>query len=76
MVADGVTHVASVRMLGHFGGAAQPGGQTPLQCCIVGRNRGAGAAMAPQDTVGPGWFPLFGTEVQKRRLGIITLSTN
>lgn len=68
VVADGVTHVTPVHMLGHFGGPAQPGGQTPLQCSIVGRNWGASAAKAPEDAVGPGWFPLLGTKEDKRRL--------
>lgn len=71
MVADGVTHVTPVRMLGHFGGPAQPGGQTPLQRCTVGRNRGASAAKAPEDAVGPGRFPLLGTEGRKRQLGTV-----
>lgn len=71
VVAGGVAHVTPVRVLRHFGGPAQPRGQTPLQRCIVGRNRGAGATQAPQDAVGPGRFPLLGTEGRKRQSGTV-----
>lgn len=59
VITDGEGHVTLIRVLRHFGRAAQPGGQTPLKCCIVGRNGGAGAAEAPEDTIGPCGLSLF-----------------
>lgn len=73
VVADCVAHVTPVRVLRHFGGPAQPGGETPLQRCSVGRDRGAGATQAPQDAVGPGRFPLLGTEGCKRKPGTVLI---
>ena len=70
MVADGVAHVTSVHMLCHFSRSTQPGGQTPLQCCIVGRNWGAGATSAPEDAICPGRFPLLRTEKIRVKEGL------
>lgn len=69
VVADGVPHVASVHVLGHFSRPAQPRGQTPLQRCIVGRNWRAGATKAPEDAICPGWFPLFSADRKEARRG-------
>lgn len=60
VIADGVAHVTVIRMLGHFSRPTQPGGQSTLQCCIVGRNWGAGAAKAPEDAICPCRLPLLG----------------
>ena len=65
VVADGVVHVTAVLVLRDPGGAAQPGGQAAPQGGVVVGDRGAGAAKAPQDPVGPGGFPLLGTEQNK-----------
>ena len=65
MVADGVVHVTAVLVLRDLGRAAQPRGQAPTQSGVVVRDRGAGAAEAPQNPVGPGRFPLLGTEENK-----------
>ena len=65
MVADGVVHVAAVLVLRHLGGAAEPWGQAATQSGAVVGDRGAGAAEAPQNPVGPGRFPLLGTEQNK-----------
>lgn len=62
VVADGVAHVTSVQVLRDSGGTAQPGGETTLQRCIVGRNRGACTTEAPEDAVRPGGFPLFSAD--------------
>ena len=67
VVADGVAHVTSVRVLRHFGGPPEPRGQTPLQCCIVGRDRGAGASEAPEDAIRPGRFPLLCTDTKRNQ---------
>lgn len=62
MVTDGVAHVTSVQTLGHFGGTTQPGGETALQCCIVGRNGGARTTKAPEDAIRPRGLPLFSAD--------------
>lgn len=59
VVTDGVAHVTSVHMLCDLSGAAQPWGETSLQCRIVGRNRGACTTKVPQDAIRPGRFPLL-----------------
>lgn len=64
VVADGVAHVTSVCVLRHFSCPTQPRGQTTLQCCIVGRNWGAGASKAPEDAICPGRFPLLSTDTK------------
>lgn len=65
VVTDGEAHVTLILMLYHFSGSAQPGSQTSLQRCIVGRNGGTGATKAPQDAVSPGWFSLLSADVFK-----------
>lgn len=67
MVTDGVAHVTSVRVLRDFRGTTQPGGETTLQRCIVGRNGGARATKAPEDAIRPRRFPLFSTERRARK---------
>lgn len=62
VVTDGVAHVTSVHMLCHFSRPTQPRGQTPLQCCIVGRDWGACATKAPEDAICPGGLPLLSTD--------------
>lgn len=54
-------------MLCHFGCPTQPWGQTPLQCCIVGRNWGARATKAPEDAIRPGRFPLLSTKGEEAK---------
>lgn len=67
MVTGGVAHVTPVQMLCHFGGTTQPGGETTLQRCTVGRNGGAGATQAPEDAIRPRRFPLFSTDGRARK---------
>lgn len=62
MVTNGEAHVTSVQMLCHFGGTTQPGGETTLQRCIVGRNGRACTTKAPEDAIRPRRFPLFSTD--------------
>lgn len=68
VVTDRVAHVTPVRMLRDFGRTTQPWGETPLQCCIVGRNRGAGTAKAPEDSVCPCRFPLLSTDRREAKV--------
>lgn len=67
MVTNGVAHVTSVQVLCDFSGTTQPGGETTLQRCIVGRNGGACATKAPEDAIRPRRFPLFSTERRARK---------
>lgn len=67
MVTNGVAHVTPILMLRHFGGTTQPGGETALQRCIVGRNGGARATQAPEDAIRPRRFSLFSTERRARK---------
>lgn len=67
MVTNGVAHVTPVQMLRHFGCTTQPGGETTLQCCIVGRNGGASATQAPEDAIRPRRFSLFSTDRRARK---------
>lgn len=76
MVTNGVAHVTSVQMLCHFGGATQPGGETTLQCCIVGRNGGACTTQAPEDAIRPRRFPLFSTDGRARKNRFPQLENN
>lgn len=67
MVTNGVAHVTSVQVLRDFSGTTQPGGETTLQRCIVGRNRGARPSKSPENAIRPRRFPLFSTERRARR---------
>lgn len=62
MVTNRVAHVTSVQVLRDFSGTTQPGGETTLQRCIVGRNGRASPSKAPEDAICPRRFPLFSTE--------------
>lgn len=68
VVTDCVAHVAPVRMLCDFSRPTQPWGETPLQCCIVGRNGGAGTTKAPEYSICPGRFPLLGTDRRQAKM--------